>query len=315
MDVLAGPAPWSCYRGQDYQDALRAYLGDEYCGARIHVEVDVGEEFDASIQPVRIGAIGGAVHTTHGPHRLEIGASGLGPQDIDLYLVLQGQLRLEHRAGSATLLPGQLGFVASASALYSESMRMQMVAVTLPGGLLSGDVCEELLGRGYLPDFPAVCQCLGALLVRATAPGCEPDPVEHDLLQGIILSSVRSLARHATAANGTATVVLDRLDEFKRLARRRLAEPGLSAECLAEAAGLSLRSLHRLFHASGSSFRSWLRDERLARCWEDLFEFPQTQRTIAATAFRWGFNDLTTFNRAFREKYGMAPSELRRRRS
>jgi AraC family transcriptional regulator, positive regulator of tynA and feaB len=34
-------------------------------------------------------------------------------------------------------------------------------------------------------------------------------------------------------------------------------------------------------------------------------------RSVTDIAFGWGFSNLTTFCRAFRHKFGMAPGELR----
>ena len=87
----------------------------------------------------------------------------------------------------------------------------------------------------------------------------------------------------------------------------------MTPERLAQEAGISLRTLHRLFALSGTTVSNWLREARLERCWRDLRDPERRSSTVAAVAFGWGFGDLRTFNRAFTARYGMTPSEARRR--
>ena len=102
-----------------------------------------------------------------------------------------------------------------------------------------------------------------------------------------------------------------KLRVLKRCAMSLIANPNLSPQHVATDAGVSVRTVHRLFNLSGATFRDWVRDRRLERCWEELMDPAKARRTVADIAFRWGFNDLTTFNRSFRAKYGAAPTVLR----
>lgn len=64
-------------------------------------------------------------------------------------------------------------------------------------------------------------------------------------------------------------------------ATQSLRSPDLSPVTLAQNAGISVRTLHRLFMASGTTFRAWLRDCRLERCWMELTH-PGTRKTAVA---------------------------------
>jgi AraC-like DNA-binding protein len=94
--------------------------------------------------------------------------------------------------------------------------------------------------------------------------------------------------------------------------QQELSIPRMTPERLAQEAGISLRTLHRLFALSGTTVSSWLRAARLERCWRDLRDPTHRSSTVAAVAFSWGFSDLRTFNRAFTARYGMTPSAARR---
>ena len=85
----------------------------------------------------------------------------------------------------------------------------------------------------------------------------------------------------------------------------------LSPAQVAQKAGVSVRTLHRIFQASGETFWSWIRDRRLERCYAELTAPANSKRTITEVAFRWGFNELSTFDRNFRKRYGASPRQVR----
>jgi AraC-like DNA-binding protein len=104
-----------------------------------------------------------------------------------------------------------------------------------------------------------------------------------------------------------------RLGELKKLALSLLDDPDLDPAMIADLAGCSVRTLHRLFSIEGDSFGSWLRAQRLERCFSDLEHPVSPAVSVMSVAMRWGFNDLTTFNRSFRSRFGVTPGTVRRR--
>lgn len=92
--------------------------------------------------------------------------------------------------------------------------------------------------------------------------------------------------------------------------RARLGDPGLGIEVVARRQGITPRYIQRLFEAEGASFSEFLRDCRLDFAFR-LLDAPDGGRTIAAIAFEAGFSDLSSFNRAFRRRYAMTPSQVR----
>lgn len=74
---------------------------------------------------------------------------------------------------------------------------------------------------------------------------------------------------------------------------------------------LAVRYVQRLFEAEGTTFTEFVQKERLARA-HGLLRTPRlADRSIAAVAFDVGFNDPSYFNRAFRRRYGLSPSDVR----
>jgi AraC family transcriptional activator of tynA and feaB len=95
--------------------------------------------------------------------------------------------------------------------------------------------------------------------------------------------------------------------------RRNLTEPGLSPAAVARAFGISLRTLHLRFQATGQSFGEWLLANRLELARKVLSGPHPASRTIADIAFGCGFRDLSHFNRTFRARFGLTPGECRSR--
>lgn len=59
------------------------------------------------------------------------------------------------------------------------------------------------------------------------------------------------------------------------------------------------------------SVAATIRLRRLDRCRADLSRPELLTRPIGAIAARWGFGSAAVFSRAFREAYGITPSEQR----
>ncbi len=112
-------------------------------------------------------------------------------------------------------------------------------------------------------------------------------------------------------------VALDRLqpelqtEALLAFCRQNLHEPALSPRFVAARFGISVRTLHLRFEKLGQSFGRWLLENRLEACSKALRDPHQLSISISEIAYRWGFNDLSHFNKAFRARFGMAPSEMR----
>jgi AraC family transcriptional regulator, positive regulator of tynA and feaB len=73
--------------------------------------------------------------------------------------------------------------------------------------------------------------------------------------------------------------------------------------------GISTRYLHKLLEEHGETFGQIILGKRLERCASELRQ--GTCLTISEAAFRWGFNDMSYFSRAFRRRFGVTPREYR----
>jgi AraC family L-rhamnose operon regulatory protein RhaS len=99
------------------------------------------------------------------------------------------------------------------------------------------------------------------------------------------------------------------LEAYLAWLHRNFFEP-LSLEDAAVATGMSRRTFTNRFKArTGTTWLDYLNALRIRHA-ELLLK--QTDRKITSIAFQCGFDDLTTFYRAFKRINGMNPSELRK---
>ena len=78
---------------------------------------------------------------------------------------------------------------------------------------------------------------------------------------------------------------------------------------IARAFSISVRALHALFEDTDASVAALVRNERLARCLEDLRR--RNGGSVTDIAFRWGFCDAAHFSRVFKREFGETPSDVR----
>ena len=108
-----------------------------------------------------------------------------------------------------------------------------------------------------------------------------------------------------------AAIRVGQLSLARRLITRHLSYPGLSPAFVADQIGISLRHLHGLFEATGTSFSQAVTAERMKQSLRLLAEAPE--RPVSQIALACGFESLATFYRAFQAAHGMAPGDFKAR--
>jgi AraC-like DNA-binding protein len=90
-----------------------------------------------------------------------------------------------------------------------------------------------------------------------------------------------------------------------------IGDSALSPRSAAISLGISVRYVHKLFAITGATFSAHVMTKRLELVRRDLASAECRHQPIFGLAYRWGFNDISTFIRAFKKKYGCSPSEYR----
>jgi AraC-like DNA-binding protein len=193
--------------------------------------------------------------------------------------------------------------------------QLKLTATRIPRESLLALVpnAEDLAGRP-VPVNPATVSLLTATLdlVRQFGPNIDP------LARGAVSRHLVDLSALVLGAKGdTAELARGRglaaaqLMVIRRYVVHRLSEPQLSVREIAARHGVSVRYVQQLFERSGTTFTRFLLEQRLLAAYSRLTNVLARTVSITQIASECGFGDLSTFNRAFRRRFGATPSDIR----
>jgi AraC family transcriptional regulator, positive regulator of tynA and feaB len=114
--------------------------------------------------------------------------------------------------------------------------------------------------------------------------------------------------RNKTADIPQASPMLRAILDF---VNRHISSADLSPQAAADNLGITVRYVHKLFAAKHMTFGSYVTSKRLDLIRKDLISPSCRYEAISILAYRWGFNELSTFNRSFKQRYGIPPSQYR----
>jgi AraC-like DNA-binding protein len=101
-----------------------------------------------------------------------------------------------------------------------------------------------------------------------------------------------------------------RLHAMQEDIRRNLSWPNLSVHSIAARHRVSVRYMQKLFEESGCTFTGFVVEQRLAAAHKALIG--RADMPINSIAYDLGFSDISNFNRAFRQRFGCTPSDVRK---
>jgi len=146
----------------------------------------------------------------------------------------------------------------------------------------------------------------------AVAPSLTEDAADHvaDSIPHLLASVLNPLEEaHDGLPSRLRAAHKERIRTF---VRENLGDSSLDIERIARGVRLSARHIHTLFADEPVTLMKWLWRERLERCRRELVDPALRERAIGEIAYSWGFNDLAHFSRAFRDRFGCSPRQLRR---
>lgn len=236
---------------------------------------------------------------------------------VDIGMLNAGTMRIRHGRDQTLTLHAGLGPVLfdASRPMTTYTSRSDVGYLRLPRAAVVAAIGGSAVPRGMAvrPLAPGVLATeLGACL-RGVASGSIHDPAA----VVAALRTARALALVALAnLRGAGHHWPGELDEALFLAARHqlgqhLADPHWTVCTAANELGCSRAQLYRLFAARGQSVAEYLRQLRLQRAGRLLRVEPAT--AIGVVAARCGYAEPIAFDRAFRRRFGMTPTEWRAR--
>ncbi len=293
------------------RDWLREVIGREYArvdvrplpAQRLFNEMTIYGGKDVRLSSIRSNAI-----SIEKPERPSL------PDSHDVYLaavLLSGEYFLEQDGRQVSLKPGEMTVYDATRPhkIYCPGKFSKLI-VSLPRAATRAfspevDRCAALRVAGaagvgamavsYIRSFAAHAGELTGESFDAMASHCAD----------LIALSLLEPSEHRRIDRGRQAT----LRRVKRFIESRLGDPRLDPAMAAQTLGLSSRYLNSLFEAEGLSLMRYVWARRLENCRRDLCA--DACAPIGELAYRWGFNDLSHFSRAFRRRFGQSAREMR----
>jgi len=137
--------------------------------------------------------------------------------------------------------------------------------------------------------------------------------VKSDTATGVLTDNLCNLLALASATEVEPNRLQPELqiEALLTYCRQNLHDAELTPQRAADYVHISVRTLHSRFKLVGKSFGRWVLDSRLDACRNALRDKNHKAFSISEIAYRWGFNDLSHFNKAFRARFDCSPRECR----
>lgn len=239
-------------------------------------------------------------------------------QGDSLFLLLQmeGSCGIEQDARQERLHPGDCILVDAArpSIFHFAGNFSNHLSVHLPRQLLLSERDTRIALTRKIGANDPMSVMLGALIAKMLT------TAEGDSRAADLRSLLFSVTRQAFAANGTGDFAvqsdtnLGRRELVDMLIDEHLTEDYLTPQWLATRLGLSLRTLQDDMAAQGCTITGLIKRKRLSLARSKLEQMRGIRHpgAIADIALSVGFNDISYFNRCFRQFYDCAPKDVLR---
>jgi AraC-like DNA-binding protein len=301
-------------KGQKYE-AWREEFCRRFC--QLDVEPGTAERIECTVEVTKIGSLSfGAAQGTSGSFLRTPDLLSDGCDDLVLVTAVTGDILTAQRGRTVELRPTQACLMSLDDvAECGLSQGARFTALRIPRRELVG-ICGEaedklskpLAGshriREIVADYFALCAAKAASI---DALGQHTMARHMTELVGLLLRTDVNEAM-PSLQDGYAAA---RLQLIQTQMLKRLSDGNLTIHSLARLVGLSPKQIQRLFGATNFTFSEFLLEQRLLLAHRQLSAAGARGNKISAIAYDVGFGDLSYFNRSFRSRFGMTPSEWR----
>jgi AraC-like DNA-binding protein len=240
-----------------------------------------------------------------------IARSGL--DNICLVVHLIGGCSLEIEGRSIEVHPGDVFIVDLTRHSSIRAPDYASLSIVLPRALVAPllpnlDSLHGLVLPRSSPFNTMLVSHLQTLFAEVPALGLQEVSAAASGTAALVASLLGASANGRDATRQAASIAS--LQALRRVVEANLADPDLGPEFLCQQLGMSRATLYRLFESLGG-VRRYIQQRRLTRAYQTITDPTHAGERVSTIAARYGFSSDSVFSRAFREAYGMSPTDLR----
>lgn len=274
--------------------------GSFFCEARFHRLVSLS-----------IGRI------TNSPLRLSRNREMVeGNAELALMVHLEGAATFSHLGREASVPVGSAILLSGADPLRSVRTKSRNLYIAMPRDVLAPMVSN--LDAALMSVIPSTVEPLRLLAGYIDLLMNDPALMETEELRCLAVHHIHDLV--ASALGATRDMEEAAAGRGVRAARLRAIKADIAQNLAGNVTAAALSARHRLspryirnlFEGENTSLSQFVLGQRLTRVHRMLTDLRRADRTISDIALAVGFGDISTFNREFRRRFGVTPSDVRR---
>jgi AraC-like DNA-binding protein len=235
-------------------------------------------------------------------------------ENLFLLIQLEGVCGIEQRGRESVITPGDCVLIDSSrpSVFHFDGKFSNHLSVHMPRQLLFSKNTEALEISRKIDAEDPMAAMLSALVAKLADTDARDKRAPH--LRQLLFDATRQAfaTEDETDFLSRTDTTGARLEIVQVLIDRHLTEENLTPRWLASKLGISLRTLQDDFNEMGTTATSLIRMRRLHLAHEQLVHCRQggEKPNIAELAYSTGFNDVSYFNRSFRQLFDCTPKDL-----
>jgi AraC-like DNA-binding protein len=308
LDFLSDDLP-PADRLPSYRDAVGRIL------ARMDIQ-PVGENFSCNarlhrLRDLSILSIAGSAVRVNRTREMADGGN-----QVALVMYLEGVATVSQRGREASVPRGGSVLFSTADALRIDRTTARFLCVGVPMAVLAPMLSSP--DAALMSVIPSKTETLRLLTGYIDLLIDNPTLMGTAELRRLAANHVHDLMALALGATRDAAEIA--VGRGLRAARMRAIkadiaqnlEGDVTVAALSMRHHISPRYIRKLFESESTSLSQFVLGQRLTRVHRMLADARHADRTIADIALAAGFGDLSTFNREFRRRFGVTPSDVRR---
>jgi AraC-like DNA-binding protein len=300
--------------GRGY-DVWREDICRNFC--RIDAEPSAGSQIFCKVEIVKVSSL--ALATSGGTSGRFLRSRSLLSDSCDDFILFgatSGGLEVTREGRTTELQQSQMwltDLTAESAVAFHDGNQFQSIRIPRRELLSICPAAESKLAAP-LPGSPGIRELIARYFALSAEAAASMDAVGQLLAARHMTDLVALLLRTGPDETQLATqrgYSEARLQLIQAHVLDRLDDNSLSIASTARRFGLSPKLVQRLFERAGMTFTEFVLEQRLLMARRLLSSFENRQNKIGAVAYAVGFGDLSYFNRTYRRRFGMTPSEWR----
>lgn len=223
---------------------------------------------------------------------------------------LEGEAVMEQGDKQALMRQGDITLIdASRPSRFTYAQRARQISLLVPRHLLEQNLrvveipCAQRL-NGEMPVVQLSQRLLHERMKNPKLSACESEAA---------LEAIICLLRPVLQLRDAPQSKRDKqLQRVMALIDANIQSEELRPEWIAFEAGMSVRSLYRMFADKSLVVAQYIKNRRLDLCAQALRTASVSEK-LAGIGYSWGFTDHSHFSTAFKTRFGVSPGEYRKR--